>query len=100
MLQVLPPKLQMKLPFGLGKINMSESNLSPEELHNVELEIPAFQRKDKLRASRILSKRLENPGYAGGTKSLLDPINPHKLKEFGDPTVPLKKADIKEPSRN
>ena len=78
---------------------MSESKLTPEELHNIELEIPAFRRTHRIQARINLSRRLKNPN-AGGIRSPLDPINPHKLTEYGEPTVPLKAEDIAKPGKN
>ena len=78
---------------------MSESDLSPKELSKVELLIPAYKRRHKLNARRELSKQLKYPN-SGGIRSPLDPINPHKLTEFGEPTIVLKKEDIVIPNKN
>lgn len=86
---------------------MSESNLTTEEqealqrqLFEKELDKPTEERIKKINAQKDLANRLENPALAGGINSPLDPIHPHKLEQFGEPTISLKKENIKQPSKN
>lgn len=81
-------------------MNSEKPIFSPEELHEIELETPAIYRKDKIEARRDLTERLKDRSKAGGIKSPLDPVNPHKLREFGEPTDPIGEKDISKPGKN
>lgn len=81
-------------------MNSEKPVFSPEELRDIELEIPAIDRRAKTKARREVRKRLGDPSQAGGIRSSLDPVNPHKLREFGEPTVPIEQKDIPKPSKN
>ncbi len=81
---------------------MSESNsnpkFTPEELAALNLEIPAFKRREKIKASIKLGKDLADPGKSGGIYSPLDPINQADLLGFGTPNRPINTQDISTPA--
>ncbi|MBI2019402.1 hypothetical protein HYS95_01895 [Candidatus Daviesbacteria bacterium] len=71
---------------------------TPEELAEIELQIPAFKRKHKITARMVLRKNMSDLGKRGGVYSPLDPINQNRLLGYGEPNQIMNAGDIIPPS--